>query len=78
VIKHTGVRPEGVTASATHIVSRERPDLVRWAAIDRVLGNESVPEERTYAMVRVPPPPHVPSAGQPASSPTPKETRSPR
>jgi len=78
VIKHAGVRPEGVTASATHIVSRERPDLVRWVAIDRVLGDESVPQEETYAMVRVPPPPQVPSAGRPAPSPTPKETRSPR
>ena len=78
VIKHTGVRPEGVTASATHIVARERPDLVRWAAIDRVLGNESVPQERTYAMVRVPPPPQVPSTGSTPASPTSKETRSPR
>jgi len=78
VIKHTGVRPEGVTASATHIVSRERPDLVRWAAIDRVLGNESVPQERTYAMVRVPPPPQVPSTGPRPASPTSQETRSPR
>ena len=78
VIKHTGVRPEGVTASATHIVSRERPDLVRWAAIDRVLGNESVPEERTYAMVRVPPPPQVPLRWPRPASPTSKETRSPR
>jgi uncharacterized protein (TIGR02246 family) len=78
VIKHSGVRPEGVTASATHIVSRERPDLVRWESIDRVLGNESVPEERTYAMVRVPPPPQVPSTVTRSASPTPTEKRSPR
>ncbi len=78
VIKHAGVRPEGVTASATHIVSRERPDLVRWDAVDRVLGNESVPQERTYAMVRVPPQPRVPSSGAGPASPNSQEKRSPR
>ena len=61
VIKHTGVRPEGVTASATHIMARVRPDLVRWAATDRVLGSESLPQEEDYVMVRVPPPPNVPA-----------------
>ena len=59
VIKHTGVRPEGVTASATHIMTRERPDLVRWISIDRVVGDESVPQDESFAMVRVPPPPQV-------------------
>ncbi len=78
VIKHTGVRPEGVTASATHIMSRERPDLVRWISIDRVVGDESVPQDQSFVMVRVPPPPQSPSSAQPATPPTPKETRSPR
>jgi uncharacterized protein (TIGR02246 family) len=72
VIKHAGVRPEGVTASATHIVSRERSDLVRWEAVDRVLGNENVSQERTYAMVRVPPQPQVPPSGPKASTSTSK------
>jgi uncharacterized protein (TIGR02246 family) len=75
VIKHTGVRPEGVTASATHIVVRERPDLVRWEAVDRVIGGENVPQERAYATVRIAPQPQVPSTStRPAS----KETRSPQ
>jgi uncharacterized protein (TIGR02246 family) len=78
VIKHSGVRPEGITASATHIVSRERPDLVRWSSRDRVVGDESEPREQEYVMVRAAPSPRVPSAGRPAPSPTPKETRSPR
>ncbi len=78
VIKHSGVRPEGMTASATHIVSRERPDLVRWEAVNRVVGGESVPQDRTYAMVRVPPSPQVPGAGARAVSPTTPETRNPR
>jgi uncharacterized protein (TIGR02246 family) len=78
VIKHSGVRPEGITASATHLVTRQRPDLVRWKSIDRVVGDESVPREQEFVMVRVPPAPKVPSAGQPASSPAPKDSRSPR
>ncbi len=78
VIKHSGVRPEGVTASATHIVWQERTDLVRWEAVDRVIGGEVVPQERTYAMVRVPPPPQVPLTGPRPASPTSKETRRPQ
>ena len=80
VIKHTGVRPEGITASATHLVARERPDLVRWVSTDRVVGDENTHREEESLMVRVPPAPHiaVPVPGQPATSPTLKETRSPR
>ena len=75
VIKHTGVRPEGVTASATHIMARVRPDLVRWAATDRVLGSESLPQEEDYVMVRVPPPPNVPASVSVPGSPAAKATR---
>src|SRR5438270_13780731 len=59
VVKHTGVRPEGTTASATNAMDRERPDLVRWVSTDRVVGDESVPEDDAYVLVRVPPPPRV-------------------
>ena len=45
VVKHTGVRPEGTTASATNIMSRVRPDLVRWVSTDRVIGDESLPDD---------------------------------
>jgi uncharacterized protein (TIGR02246 family) len=77
VIKHTGVRPEGLAASATFVVSRVRPDRVRWIATDRVLGDEHVPEEAGYVMVRVPPAPQVPapSPAQPSASPAPKNPR---
>jgi uncharacterized protein (TIGR02246 family) len=78
VIKHTGVRPEGTTASATNLMARERPDLVRWVSTDRVLGDESVPDEEAYVLVRVPPPPRMQSKGQATSSPSPNTTRSPR
>ncbi len=69
VIKHTGVRPEGITASATHVVVRERADLVRWASRDRTVGDQSVPTEQDYVMVRVPPAPQAPTS---------LRTRSPR
>ena len=78
IIKHTGVRPEGLAASATNIMMKERPDLVRWASTDRVLGEESIPNEETYVMVRVPPPPRSRSQTQTTPSSTPKTTRSPQ
>jgi uncharacterized protein (TIGR02246 family) len=77
VIKHTGVRPEGTIASATHIVARENPDLVRWSSIDRVVGDETVAQEDHYVMVRVPPAPRVPSAGRGAAAPSASDRRKP-
>jgi uncharacterized protein (TIGR02246 family) len=75
VIKHTGVRPEGLTASSTNIVERQRPDLVRWVSTDRVFGDHLVPEQEDYVMVRVPPAPQVPSRAKAAASSTPKAGR---
>jgi uncharacterized protein (TIGR02246 family) len=57
VVKSTGVRPEGITASSTNILAHERSDRVRWSSTDRVIGDESVPGELAYVLVRVPPPP---------------------
>ena len=78
VVKHTGVRPEGTTASATNIMSRERPDLVRWVSTDRVIGDESLPVDEGYVLVRVPPSPRLGSGSQATSSPSPNNERSPR
>ncbi len=78
VVKHTGVRPEGTTASATNVMSRERPDLIRWASTDRVLGAESIPDQDSYVLVRVPPQPRQKTNGQAPSSPAPSTTRNPR
>jgi hypothetical protein len=75
VVKSTGVRPEGATASATNVMFRERPDLVRWSSTDRVIGEESQPDGEAYVLVRVPPPPN---AGEPYTSAFPNTTRSPR
>jgi uncharacterized protein (TIGR02246 family) len=68
VVKHTGVRPDGTSASATNIMTRERPDVIRWVSTDRVLGDESDTEEMTYVMVRVPPSPRSQATG--AKNPT--------
>jgi uncharacterized protein (TIGR02246 family) len=75
VVKATGVRPEGATASATNVMFRERPDLVRWTSTDRVIGDESLPDELVYVLVRVPPPPKAASTSE--SSPN-QTTRSPQ
>jgi uncharacterized protein (TIGR02246 family) len=78
VVKHTGVRPEGTTASATNILTQQRPDLVRWVSIDRVLGDESVPDEEGYSLVRVPPSPGLTPKAPAIPAPTPNPSRSPR
>lgn len=71
VVKHTGIRPDGTSASATNIMTRERPDLIRWVSTDRVVGDESDTEEVSYVMVRVPPSPHAQSNGPKTSLSTP-------
>ena len=38
--------PKATTVSATHIMVKERPDLVRWTSTDRFVGHESIPDER--------------------------------
>jgi uncharacterized protein (TIGR02246 family) len=78
VIKHTGVQPDGTTASATNIMSNERPDLIRWVATDRVVGDEFLPDADANVLVRVPPAPGVKSQGQLTPPQTPNTTRNPR
>ncbi len=78
VVKHSAVRPESTTVSATNIMTRVRPDMVRWVSIDRVLGDESVPVDDAYVLVRVPPPPHLGSKDRATSPTSPNTERSPR
>jgi uncharacterized protein (TIGR02246 family) len=73
-VKHTGARPEGIAASSTNIMIRERPDLVRWSSTDRVLGEESIPGAEAYVLVRVPPPPRTQPRGQAAPATSPNTT----
>ena len=65
VIKHKATRPEGTVISATNIMVRERPDLVRWTSTDRCAGHETIPDEPAFAFVRVASPP--PSSELPAT-----------
>jgi len=77
VIKHTATRPDGVTVTATHITVKERPDLVRWSATDRVVGSEPIPNGERNAFVKVPPAPKAPA--EDAANPAPaKAERIPR
>lgn len=55
VVNHSGVLPDGRTASATRVIVLEAPNRVRWASIDRVVGDEAIPEEMSFIMVKVPP-----------------------
>jgi uncharacterized protein (TIGR02246 family) len=70
VVKESGVRPEGVTASATRVTVQVRPDLVQWKLFDRVVGGESVPGEEGSALTRMPPAPRLGAGGEPATTPS--------
>lgn len=70
VIKHSGVRPEGVPASSTNVMVKERPDLIRWSSTDRVLGEESLPGPEAFVLAKVPPSPRTPKAPPSAPSTT--------
>jgi uncharacterized protein (TIGR02246 family) len=76
VVKHSGVRAEGVVASSTNVMVKERSDLVRWSTTDRVLGDESIPGSNSYVLVRVPPPPRTPTTGRAVPPSSPSTTRS--
>jgi uncharacterized protein (TIGR02246 family) len=77
VIKHSGVRPEGIAASSTNVMVQERTDLVRWSSTDRVLGSESIAGTQSYVLVRIPPPPRTPAGRRalPSSSPSTKRSQ---
>jgi uncharacterized protein (TIGR02246 family) len=84
VVKESGVRPDGMTASSTRITLREKADQVRWTLLDRVVAGGAVPGEETSVLTRVPPAPGLKSDGRTRPSPsnttptTPNTERSPR
>jgi uncharacterized protein (TIGR02246 family) len=68
VIKHSGVRPDGVAASATNILSSDRLDRIRWTSTDRVIANEAEPDDHSFVLIRVPPSLRTgPKGNEPAS-----------
>jgi uncharacterized protein (TIGR02246 family) len=78
IIKRTGVQPEGVTGSATIVMTKQRPDMIRWSVNDRVLGGVTIPGSESFVLVRTPPQPRTRAKG-PASTPTaPNAARSPQ
>jgi uncharacterized protein (TIGR02246 family) len=78
VIKHSATRPDGTTVTATNTMVREGSHLVRWTSTDRFIGHEPIPDELSYAFVRVPVAPGGP-ANTPATPAVPDQNqRSPR
>ncbi len=57
VIKATGVRTDGRTATATQVLTYVNKDTLRWKSIDRTLGDEIMEEIDEVVMVRKPPQP---------------------
>jgi len=56
ICKAKGVQPDGTTASATRRLTRADQDRVIWTSIDRLLGDEELPD-LAVTMVRKPPQP---------------------
>jgi uncharacterized protein (TIGR02246 family) len=55
VIKVESVRPDGLPASATNIVTRLGKDRMSWQSVDRTLGGSALPGIDEFVMVRTPP-----------------------
>jgi uncharacterized protein (TIGR02246 family) len=56
ICKARGVRPDGVSASATRRLTRAAQDRVIWTSTDRIFGDEELPS-LAVTMVRKPPKP---------------------
>jgi uncharacterized protein (TIGR02246 family) len=59
VVKMTGVRPDGSTASATNSYVPLRPDQYQYTSVDRIVGGQPEPDQ-TVRIVRKPPQPKAP------------------
>ncbi len=57
IVKATGVRPDGLTATMTQVLTRESNHRLRWKSTDRTLGGEAEQDGREVVMVRKPPEP---------------------
>jgi uncharacterized protein (TIGR02246 family) len=56
IIKATGVRPDGTTASATNVLLPDGTDGYVWRSTDRIIGNET-DDPQEVKVVRKPPQP---------------------
>ncbi len=57
IIKSTGVRPDGLTTSATQTLTRVSKDRLLWTSTSRTLGGETRDDSHEIMMVRKPPRP---------------------
>jgi uncharacterized protein (TIGR02246 family) len=57
IVKMTGVRRDGKTASATNITTRVSKDRMTWQSRDRIVGGEKTPDIEEIPITRRPPPP---------------------
>jgi uncharacterized protein (TIGR02246 family) len=57
LVKVSGVRADGRSASATNIITRLGPDRIGWESAERTLGGEAVPGIDRFIVVRKPPEP---------------------
>jgi len=57
VVKLSGVRPGGQTATVTSTITRLGPDRIGWESADRTLGGLAVPGSERFVLVRKPPSP---------------------
>jgi uncharacterized protein (TIGR02246 family) len=57
IVKMTGVRRDGKTASSTNITTRVSKDRMTWQSRDRMVGGEKTPDIEEIPSVRQPPQP---------------------
>jgi uncharacterized protein (TIGR02246 family) len=56
ICKAKGVRPDGASASATRRLTRAAQDRVIWTSVDRLLGDEQLPDLAVTMVRRAPKP----------------------
>jgi hypothetical protein len=57
IVKSSGVRPDGLTTSATQTLRRVSKDRLLWSSTSRTLGGETRDDLHEFMMVRKPPQP---------------------
>jgi uncharacterized protein (TIGR02246 family) len=65
VVKLTGVRPDGTTASATNTYVPVRRDQYQYSSVDRIVGDQQEPDQ-SVLIVRKPPEPKTSDRAEPS------------
>ena len=61
IVKTDGVLQDGRSVSATNVITRLGPDLIRWASISRILDGAVLADAEDVILARRPPEPSLPS-----------------